>query len=348
MRPSHLLVLRFSALGDIALCVPVFRALFKAHPELKITVVSRPFAQALFEEFEQVNFFPVDFKGKHKGIRGIWQLFKELKALPHQAVIDLHAVLRTHLLKLFYLTAAPRFIQLQKGRKEKKALTRKTKKVLRPLTHTVYRYAAVFQKLGYTCDPAEAPLPETPDLPVGLPETLQNSTKKWIGIAPFASHLGKMYPLDLMQQVVAYLQKEHQILLFGAGPKEEAQFSVWEKAYPNVTAASTKLSLKSQLALIAQLDLMLAMDSANGHFAANAGVPVLTLWGLTHPYLGFAPFGNAQNKNLMSDSNKFPLIPTSVYGNVLPEGYEEAFRTIAPKTVLETVLEMLETTKPSI
>ena len=39
--------------------------------------------------------------------------------------------------------------KLDKGRKEKNALTRKKDKVVKPLTLTVKRYADVFGKLGF-------------------------------------------------------------------------------------------------------------------------------------------------------------------------------------------------------
>jgi len=89
---------------------------------------------------------------------------------------------------------------------------------------------------------------------------------------------------------------------------------------------------------------MIAMDDAYGHFAANAGIPVLTLWGLTHPYLGTAPFGAPLNFNLVTDREKYPGIPIALKGSSIPQGYEVAFRTVNPKVVLEKVLEIVQKT----
>ena len=99
-----------------------------------------------------------------------------------------------------------------------------------------------------------------------------------------------MYPLDLMQQIINFLQKDHQLFLFGAGQKEKERLEVWEKAYDNVFSNVGKIDLKEQLDLMTYLDLMISMDSANGHIAANMGIRVLTLWGMTHPFCGFSPF----------------------------------------------------------
>ena len=85
MKAHHLLLIRFSALGDVAITAPVIRCLYKTYPNLKITFVSRPNVAPLFHEFDNFNFFPTDFKGRHKGIKGIWTLFKELKTIPFNA-----------------------------------------------------------------------------------------------------------------------------------------------------------------------------------------------------------------------------------------------------------------------
>ena len=56
-----------------------------------------------------------------------------------------------------------------------------------------------------------------------------------------------MYPLDLMQQLIHYLHKDHQIFLFGAGEKEKKRLEVWENAYTNVYSTVGKISLREQV-----------------------------------------------------------------------------------------------------
>ena len=334
------MVLRFSALGDVAMLVPVFRALFASHPKLELVLVSRAFVQPIFEEFDRLTFVPMDPK-EVKGITGLYRFFKHLHQFQPTAIADLHSVLRTHVLRLLFKISGIPVQQINKDRKAKKQLTRSENKRWMPLQHTVFRYADVFFRLGWPVEVSPQLEPQNLPLPENLPETLQISKQPWIGIAPFASFPGKCYPLDALQKVMAYLAQNHQVLLFGAGPKELAQMEVWAKAYPNVFNICKDLDFKQQLQLISHLDLMIAMDSANGHLAANSGVSVLSLWGLTHPYAGFAPFGQG-HQNLTADREKFPQIPTSVYGNKMPAGYENAFRTIAPQVVIEKALEMLK------
>ena len=342
MKKPHLLLLRFSALGDVAMTVPVIRCLYKSYPDLKITLVSRPCLEPLFEEFENFNFYSIDTRFRHRGVKGIWTLFSELKKTPFSGVADLHGVLRTHLLSFLFTTIFFRVKQIDKGRISKHRLIREKNKKFQPLTPTIFRYADVFRKLGFSINIEDHEFPDKKPIPEKFINLYNQSDRKWIGIAPFASYKGKTYPLDLMQQVIAYLQKDYQIFLFGAGQKEIKKLEVWEKAYTNVVNTAGNSSLRDQIQIMPYLDLMISMDSANGHLAANFGTPVLSLWGLTHPFCGFAPFYQPNENSLTLDRKKFPLIPTSVYGNVTPSGYENAFRSLKPKEVIEKALELVK------
>lgn len=342
MKKPHLLLLRFSALGDVAMTVPVIRCLYKSYPNLKITFVSRTYLEPLFEEFENFNFYPIDTGVQHKGVKGIWTLFSELKKTPFSGVADLHGVLRTYLLSFLFTTTFFRVKQINKGRIAKHRLIREKNKKFQPLTPTIFRYADVFRKLGFSINIEDHEFPDKKPIPENFINLYNQSDRKWIGIAPFASYKGKTYPLDLMQQVIAYLQKDYQIFLFGAGQKEIKKLEVWEKAYTNAFNTAGNTSLRDQIQIMPYLDLMISMDSANGHLAANFGTPVLSLWGLTHPFCGFAPFCQPKENSLTLDRKKYPLIPTSVYGNVTPSGYENAFRSLQPKEVIEKALELVK------
>ena len=86
-------------MGDVAMTVPVIRALVLQHPEVKITVVSRPFFKPFFDGISNVNFFAIDLKERHKGFFGLLRLNKDLKELKIDAVADLHNVLRSKIIR---------------------------------------------------------------------------------------------------------------------------------------------------------------------------------------------------------------------------------------------------------
>lgn len=339
--PKHILVIRLSAMGDIAMTIPVLKNLSEEYPGIKFTVLTRKFFAPIFEDLPNVSIFEADVEGKHKGIPGLKKLAKELKNEGIDAVADLHNVLRSKILKTCFKFYGIPVKQINKGRAGKKALTRPNNKVFKQLKTTHQRYADVFDALGLPVDISSFDFLKKKTLSPEVRKTTGNEPKKWLGIAPFAQHSSKVYPLDLMKEVLRQLEKNEQlqIFLFGGGATEKDILSEWGEEFSNVINMAGKISFKDELALISNLDAMVSMDSGNGHLAANYGIPVISMWGLTHPYTGFAPYGQPKTNHLIPDLEKYPQIPTSVYGKTVPEGYEDAMRTITPEMVVKKIEE---------
>ena len=342
-KAEHLLVIRLSALGDVAMTVPVLDAFIRQNPHVHITFLSRPFFAPLFDGMKNVDFYPAQVKGKHKGVQGLWKLYRELKGNNYDAVIDLHNVLRTNVLKRYFSFSKTPYYQIDKGRKEKKELTRKQEKELTPLKTTFERYADVFRQLGFEIDLSNAYYRPRVELPGNLVARFGRDFLKWIGIAPFAAFEGKMYPIEKMEEVIKYLdhQDKYRIFLFGAGKEENEVLTPISKKYRHVINMIGAMTFTEELALISNLDLMVSMDSANGHLASIYGIPAITIWGVTHPYAGFYPFGQDPANALLADRTQFPLIPTSVYGNKFPGGYEKAIATTTPDQIIRKVEQLL-------
>lgn len=329
-------------MGDVAMTVPIIRAFTKQHPTIKITFLSKAFLKPLFDDIENVHFYAADVKDKHKGVMGLHKLYKELKQLEITHIADLHNVLRSKILRSFFKFSNSSVAVIDKGRSEKKALTRIKNKIFKQLKTSHQRYADVFEKLGFTIDISN---PETlikSNLLSTVALITKEKTNQWIGIAPFAAFNPKMYPLDLMKKVITELSKNYTVFLFGGGNQEIKILAEIEKEITNCTSVAGKLNLKEELNLISHLDCMLAMDSGNAHFAAMLQIPTITLWGGTHPFAGFAPFNQPKENCLLPDLEKFPNIPCSIYGNKNCEGYEDVMRTILPKTVIEKTKEVLK------
>jgi ADP-heptose:LPS heptosyltransferase len=337
--PTHILVIRLSALGDVAMTVPVLRVLSQTYPDLKITVVSRPFFKPLFNDISGLHFLEADVYGKHKGV-GLLKLAREAKDMGIDAVADLHAVIRSKIITRYLGMQGIKTATIDKGRNEKKALTRSVKKVFQPLKTTHQRYADVFSALGLPIDLKTHQFPARKRLAPKLSAMIGVEPKKLIGIAPFAAYKGKMYPLKMMQEVIALLDatEKYRIFLFGGGDQEMVILKRIASKFESVTNVADVLTLEDELKLISNLDAMLSMDSANSHLSAMYGIPTITLWGVTHPYAGFAAFQQPKANQLLADRKKYPLIPTSVYGNKFPKGYDNVMETIEPKTVVTAIL----------
>ncbi len=313
---KKILVTRFSAMGDVAMIVPVLKNVLEQNPDVEITVVSRPFFTPFFKNIERLHFKPIDLKKDYKGVSGIYRLAQELKKEPFDAYADLHNVLRTQMLRAFLRFSISSSASIDKGRKEKKALTQKKHKKRIPLKSTFERYADVFRKLGLTVHLHPVLNQEKKSLPSDLQKRiLFDSEKKHLGIAPFAQHEGKIYPLEKIRSIVKTLSQnpDLQIYLFGGGEKEKKLLEEIEQENAHSISLVGKTNLEEELFIISNLDVMLSMDSGNMHMASLVGTSVISFWGATHPYAGFMGFGqSAKNSIQREDLN---CRPCSIYGN---------------------------------
>lgn len=326
-------------MGDVAMIVPVLRALTNQNPHLKITVLTRKFFTPFFRDLDNVKVFPAHVKDKHKGVRGLYKLSREIRPLKCDAVADLHNVLRSKVLKP--MLGIRKVVTIHKGRKEKKALVKG--KIFEQLKTTHQRYADVFKALGYTIDLKNPTFPKPATLSENSLKLIGNPNKKRVGIAPFAAHESKMYPLEQMEQVIERLSQDYQVLLFGGGKKETQILSYFESKEKDIINLSGQLTLDEELDVISNLDIMLSMDSGNAHLAAMMGIKTITIWGVTHPFAGFTPFNQPEDYCLLSDRNQYPQIPTSIYGNKFPEDYKQA----AGSTSVETIVEKVKSVIPA-
>ncbi len=317
---TKILIIRFSAMGDVAMLVPVVHALATQYPEAHITVLSRPFAHAFFEGLApNVSFMSADLTTEYRGIHGLNALFRRLASKHFTHVADMHGVLRSHYLRLRFLLGNYRVEHIDKHRKEKHALVREKEKVFRQLPTSFRNYADVLERLGFPLKPSFRSLfgegkgnLRLLDPAIGEKKPFQ----KWIGIAPFAAHKGKIYPLDKMEEVVRLILKNHpntRIFLFHGKGEEAELMQKWTERYPDVISASLLLNgMSEELILMSHLDKMISMDSGNMHLASLVACPVVSIWGATHRYAGFLGW-NQSTDNVIDIP--LPCRPCSIYGN---------------------------------
>lgn len=344
---DHLLIIRFSALGDIAMAVPVVASLARQYPDLRITVLSRPFARVLFEGLApNVGFMGADIKKEYAGLRGMNALYRRLVAKNITAVADFHNILRSNYLRLRFNLGHYHVAHINKHRRGKHRLTRNNDKVMEQQPTSFHNYLEVLARLGYTVEPTFTSIfpPEGGHLRL-LPHVIGEKKKfqQWIGIAPFAAHKGKIYPKQNMEKVIVQLIQRHpscRIFLFGGGGDEKVVIDGWAEKYKNCINASAVVGgLKNELILMSHLDVMISMDSANMHLASLTATPVVSIWGSTHPFAGF--MGWHQNPDNAIGLN-LPCRPCSVYGNKpCLRGDYACLKNISPEMVLEKVAKLL-------
>lgn len=347
MKTNHLLIIRLSAMGDVAMTVPIVAAVARQYPHLRITVLSRPFARAFYEDLAPNVGFMEANADELRNLHGLNGLYRRLVAKKFTAVADLHDVLRTKYLRLRFCLGGFRVAHIDKHRHGKRLLTRNRGKVLVQQPTSFQNYADVMARLGYPIDSHFRSIYEGKEAP-----TLQSTTnigskakdERWIGIAPFAAHQGKVYPIHLMRQVIDGLSQAHptyRLFLFGGGKAERLQLDAIAEANNHCTiVAGCVKGLQEELVLMSQLDVMLSMDSANMHLASLVATPVVSVWGATHPYAGFMGWGQQPQNAIQTP---LPCRPCSIYGNrPCLRGDYACLTQIAPQDIISRIEEIIK------
>ena len=349
MKKEHILIIRFSALGDVAMTVPVVYSLATQYPDVRITVLSRPFARPLFEDLApNVNFMEADVKKEYHGVKGLNALYRRLTAKQFTKVADLHNVLRSEYLRVRFNLGRYRVEHINKHRAQKRALTSRHRKVREQLPTSFQNYAEVLERLGYPVTITFRSLfPKEGGNLNMLPAAIgpKKSFGPWIGIAPTAAHEGKIYPAPLMKKVMDQLLEKHpraRIFLFGRGRQEEQLFKKWCEEIPQCLFVGEHLeNLHQELILMSHCDVMISMDSANMHLAALTNIPVISIWGSTHPYAGFAGWNQPQENCIQIEN--LDCRPCSIYGNrPCQRGDFACMNQIEPERIVNRVEQILQ------
>ena len=315
MKPKQILVIRLSAMGDVAMTIPVLQQLLQQNPQIHLTVLTRQLFAPLFAGLPRTSVFPVETKGRHKGITGLFKLCRDLrKQYQFDAVADLHNVLRSKLIRFLFNTAGIRSAAIDKGRREKRKLTAKVNKNLIPLKTSFQRYADVFNSLGFrvVLNTAQQAFSKQ-ELPASA-SSLFVSNKTKICFAPFAKHTVKMYPVEKLKSIIKDFanRDDCQVFLLGGGTEEAIALNEWEKEFGGIINLAGRFSFSEELAIISNMDVVVSMDSANMHLASLYGVPVISVWGATHPYAGFYGWAQPAENAVQID---LYCRPCSVFGN---------------------------------
>ncbi len=316
-------------MGDVAMLPHAVRALKEAYPQLKVTVASRPLFRPFFAGLD-VDFLEVDTKGSEHSLLGMWRLARKAREMGVDAVADAHEVMRSEAFRLsMWLHGIP-VAYIRKGRMAKKAFIRKGGRGCLPLKPTVVRYVDVLRRLGFE---VENPVPACK---TERPNPMGEKTTTWVGFAPFSAQKGKTYPEDLSRELVALLSARFgRVFIHSGGGQEQAFAQEMEQKYENVTALFGKVKLEGEMNVISHLDCVISMDSLVMHLASLMATPCVSVWGATHPDLGFLGWGGDADNVLQADME---CRPCSVFGaKPCKYGDYRCMRAVSPQQILEKV-----------
>lgn len=311
----RLLVIRTSAMGDVALTTPVLKGMRMQYPEVELVLLTRYAFKPFFSSIEGLQVFSPDFKNSHKGFPGIFRLFRDLRKdgdINH--VIDLHDVLRSKILRLLFMLRGVPVSVIDKERAEKRQVIKG--KIRTHLKHSVERYADVFLKAGFPVSIPDSPwIVPSAEAQKKAGNLIGNNSCLNIGVAPNANHKLKVWPEENMIRLLKMISEQHKsrFWLFG-GTEESARLTAFQSNVPYSQSTAGLLSLDEELALMSKLDFMIAMDSSNMHMAALTGTKVISLWGGTDPVAGFGAWNQPENFSIKIPVEELDCRPCTIFG----------------------------------
>ena len=339
----NVLVMRFSALGDVAMTIPVLYPVCRANPDTRFVMVTKPWPASMFHDRpENLTVLGIDVKAEYKGVFGLAKLASRLRReYGVDAVADLHNVLRTRVISLFMKWHGVTVVRLDKERGRRKALI--THRSSEPVTPTHDRYMNVFRQLGLRVDDNFTRLFDDNPMPVSSIVPKKEPGQRWIAVSPFSAHQGKCYPMELMAQVVEQLSRHdnYWIFLMGGGKDEKLALRPLAKNNQHVISmAEIKHGFTDEFALLSKCDLMLTMDSANMHLASLMGLKAVTIWGATAPSCGFQGYGQDGTDDIQLDME---CRPCGIYGeHECRYGDYRCLSRIQPADVVRRVIDVVE------
>ncbi len=311
----RLLVIRISAMGDVALTTPVLAGMRSQYPETEIVMLTRPAFGSFFSSIHGLRIIFTDLQRKHKGFFGIFRLYRDIKRLAKiDYVIDLHDVLRSKILRLLFRISGVPVSVIDKGRAEKRSLITGKKKV--QLKHTVERYCDVFTRAGFPLVPSkEAFIVPSPEGLMKAVSMTGQTGELNIGVAPWARHKLKLWPEENMIRLLEMISENHKVRFWLFGGKEDSEkMKAFNMRVPGSFNLVGRLNLDEELALMSKLNLMIAMDSSNMHMAALVGTKVISVWGGTDPLSGFGAWMQPENYSIRIPADELTCRPCTIYG----------------------------------
>jgi len=275
------LVLRFSAVGDVVLTAPAIAALREAWPDARIVYAIKERLAHLVEHNPNIDEVIALRDGE-----GPFSYASRLRAARPGVVLDLHGKIRSRILRAL-LPGVPKVVWHKRDFRD----TLPVKLALRPYRASMLfadRYHAAVEemvgrplpkgKLQYFLGPEDLAVADGALRKSGL-----DPGRPLLGISPGANWATKRWPAERFSGLARRaLERGFQVAVQGTTREADLARTVVQHA-PGAVDLSGKLDLRGLGGFIARCAAFAANDSGPMHMARALGVPTLAFFGSTDP-----------------------------------------------------------------
>lgn len=331
-----ILVVRFSAIGDILLITPLLRAIRARHPGARIAVLTKDRYLPLLSHNPYVS--EVLAIGPDEGILAIAE---RIRGVRYSHILDLHGTLRSHALRRL----APGPWRSYGKRTLQRALLITTKRDHYGAEVPVAeRYFEAARELEVRPDggPPDFFISEEADcraaerlLSLGL-----GRERPVVAIAPGAAHATKRWPIEHWVELAGRITPTGADIAILGGPDDvEVARAIATAVGSSVGSLAGTLGLQETGAVIRRSEVLVSGDTGVMHMATGVGTPVVALFGPTVRQFGFFPYRSHSTVAQLD----LPCRPCSAHGTRrCPLGHHHCMRQMVPDLVFPALAEVLE------
>jgi ADP-heptose:LPS heptosyltransferase len=274
---AKFLVIRLSSIGDIILTTPVIRCLKNQLKESEIHfLVKKQFLPVISSDpyIDKIHCYENDLSS----------LLKTLKKEHFDSIIDLHANIRSFIIK----TRIRAYSFTVNKINFRKFLMVRFKLNLLPDIHIVDRYLETVRSLGIKNDGRGLDyfIPREDEVNTdSLPPAYRNG---YIAVVIGGKHATKQIPADRLILLCKLLSRP--VILLGGPDDRVAGEKIAASAGGNVLNACGNYNINQSAFIVANSLLVITNDTGLMHVAAAFHKIILSVWGNTIPEFGMSPY----------------------------------------------------------
>ena len=291
--PRRILIIKPSALGDIALALPALASLRKSFPDAHIAWFIRPEFAPLLEEnknLDEIIIFDRKLLGKWwlrpKAFVALLHLIRKLRAEKFDLVIDFQGLFRTALFAWF--TGCKKRVGMQAAREF--ASNFYTQKIPQDSDsiHVIDYYQKIAAAAGAVTisdDYNLAPSPQAVESVNALLADRNLAGRKYAVLVPGSAHANKCWPEENFAQLAEKIASQFNLDIVAVGTTDEKTITENINSLANVPIIDMagKTDIPQLIALLNGAQIVISNDTGPGHIAVALGIHIVMIFGLTNP-----------------------------------------------------------------
>jgi lipopolysaccharide heptosyltransferase II len=351
---QNVLCVRLDALGDVLMTTPAIRALKESAADRQITLLTSPSGAAVAPLVPEVNQFLVyeapwmKSTAPRANSEADWQMAALLRARQFDAAVIFTVFSQNPMpaAMLCYLADIP--LRLAHCRENNYQLLTDWVRETEPedtIRHEVRRQLDLVAAVDCSTADERLSLRVCAKAHRHVAEILEElgfqRHRPWVVIHPGSTAASRRYSPDSYASVARDLVERGQQVVFTGDEHEKPLVDYLRRQMhaPSISLAG-RLVLAELAAVIQQAPLLIANNTGPVHIAAAVGTPVVDLYALTNPQ--HTPW-QVPHRVLSHDVDcKY------CYRSVCPQGHHRCLDLVAPESVVQASLELLNESLPRV